>query len=521
MDILKQCEIWNQNDEYEKIVEALEAIPEEERTPQMQIDLGRAYNNRYYETDDSEYLVKALEVLLPYEKQFSEEHNWNFRVGYSYFYLDLHYSALPRLEKALATRPGDEDTLMLLEACKKLINCPRFDSPFRERVERAWEQFVEREQELRELIDQRGEADPDVLVETVHNIFMGTLKNLSFELGHNGEKYELVLTPEGNALRLFMINYVAKCAPESIRKNWNIVQGRNASEGFGLRAFNQNISADDVVVWHRINTETKKVSLELYCEKLLPLLKNEEEERDAWWIVETLVDQTLGEITAMSIIENFDLLDEPNAESGTKLKDLKSVLQFEGVKTAEDAQAYLDNSYVMYSLAGEGDDENDTETSGTLRFDMYAAVTRCPQLVSGYVEADNSAIRTLYRNGISAGFIFYPLDAFEHVPDEEYSTAILNFRDDLEAHLRKVTNDKYFTFIGGGTGACGYLDFIAWDLYGTLEAASAFFAESGFEWAGFNTFDRFADPVMIWKSSWNEAEDDDANSVDDSNKTKE
>lgn len=508
MDILKQCEKWNEEEQFERIVEALEAIPEEERTPQMQSDLGRAYNNRYFQTDDTEYLVKALEVLLPYERQFSEEHNWNFRVGYSYFYLDLHYSALPHLEKALATRPGDEDTLMLLETCKKLINCPRFDTPFRERVERAWEQFEEREHELRKHIDQRGDANPDVLVETVHDIFMGVLKNLSFELGFNGEKYELILTPEGNTLKLFMINFVAKCAPKSILKHWNIVQGRKASDGFGLRAFNQDISGDDIIVWHRINTETKKVSLELYCEKLLPLLKNEEDERDAWWIVETLVDQTLGEITAMSIIENFDLLDEPNSESGIKLSNLKSVLQFEGVKTEEDAQNFLDNSYVMYSLAGQGDEESEMEAPDALRFDMYAAVTRCPQLVSGYVEADNSAIKTLYRNGISAGFIFYPLELFENVPDEEYSTAILNFRDDLEAHLRKATDDKCFTFVGGGTGLYGYLDFIAWDLYGTLEAASAFFAESGFEWAGFNTFDRLADPVMIWRSSWNNPENE-------------
>ena len=45
MEILQQCQIWNGNGEYKKIVDALEAIPAEERTPEMDSELARAYNN--------------------------------------------------------------------------------------------------------------------------------------------------------------------------------------------------------------------------------------------------------------------------------------------------------------------------------------------------------------------------------------------------------------------------------------------------------------------------------------------
>ena len=45
MDILQQCQIWNENDEYQKIIDALEAIPAEKRTPEMDSELARAYNN--------------------------------------------------------------------------------------------------------------------------------------------------------------------------------------------------------------------------------------------------------------------------------------------------------------------------------------------------------------------------------------------------------------------------------------------------------------------------------------------
>ena len=43
MDILKQCQKWHEKGQYQKIIDALEAI--EERTPEMDSELARAYNN--------------------------------------------------------------------------------------------------------------------------------------------------------------------------------------------------------------------------------------------------------------------------------------------------------------------------------------------------------------------------------------------------------------------------------------------------------------------------------------------
>ena len=32
MTLMDQCKIWNENDEYQKIIDALEAVPAQERT---------------------------------------------------------------------------------------------------------------------------------------------------------------------------------------------------------------------------------------------------------------------------------------------------------------------------------------------------------------------------------------------------------------------------------------------------------------------------------------------------------
>lgn len=45
MDILQQCQKWHENDEFQKIIDALEAVPAQERTPEMDSELARAYNN--------------------------------------------------------------------------------------------------------------------------------------------------------------------------------------------------------------------------------------------------------------------------------------------------------------------------------------------------------------------------------------------------------------------------------------------------------------------------------------------
>ena len=43
MDLLKQCQEWFEQDEAQKVIDALEAIPAEERTPELDSELAKAY----------------------------------------------------------------------------------------------------------------------------------------------------------------------------------------------------------------------------------------------------------------------------------------------------------------------------------------------------------------------------------------------------------------------------------------------------------------------------------------------
>ena len=173
---------------------------------------------------DEIFSKKAIALLKPHERHFAGDHCWNFRMGYAYYYLDQEGRALRYFEKALEARPGDEDTMELINWCKKGIALPQFSECFRERTEDWWKTFAKMESQLRQMIDNdtnhtRG-AEIVVQMENTLNL---VFDEISFEMGFNGEKHELILTPEGDKVKLFELIYFQKHAPKEVLEHWNIL----------------------------------------------------------------------------------------------------------------------------------------------------------------------------------------------------------------------------------------------------------------------------------------------------------
>ena len=60
MGILEQCQMWHEQDEYQKIADALEALPTDERTADVDMELARAYNNLGVACEDRRLLRPRL-----------------------------------------------------------------------------------------------------------------------------------------------------------------------------------------------------------------------------------------------------------------------------------------------------------------------------------------------------------------------------------------------------------------------------------------------------------------------------
>ncbi len=221
---------------------------------------------------------------------------------------------------------------------------------FRERTQVAWNRFVEEEEEIRHIMDEdKNHERGEEIIDKCEDILNIAFDNISFEMGYNGEKYEIILTPEGDKVKLFELVYFANHVPECILDNWNILVGRQANENIGLRIDDLDISGEDVEVWIE-EADKEMFNLSVYCEKLLPIVGRQaneniglriddldisgedvevwieeadkemfnlsvycekllpiidEDENKVWWILTTLTDQILGEISHMRYIYSF------------------------------------------------------------------------------------------------------------------------------------------------------------------------------------------------------------------------
>ena len=488
MDLLKQCRQWFEQNEIQKVIDTLEAIPAGERTPELDSELAKAYIAIAEVGEAGRPLYeKALELLQAHEEELGGDHCWNYRVASAYYYLDEEGPALHYFERALEARPGDQDTQEYIESCRNALTLPRFVKNFRERTKEAWTAFARIEGSLRQIMDtdkthQRGEE----LVEKCGNALKTALRDTSFELGFNGEKYELILSPEGLRSRLFPLVYFQKQAPESVLEHWNIWVGRQPCEGFELRAGEIEVRAEDVQMWAE-ETEEHQVSLVLYCEKLTPILKEDTDK--VWWALSMLVDQTIGEVSAIAFVAGFDVYAQPKDEPAKLLSQLPELLQSMGLSLWRDGSDYLENSYLAYELEPVKDPEADW------RLDTYIGTSRLPVLINDYLGARSDVVDEYHRDGIAAGFLCYPLAGFT---GEERSKNILDFRDALQEAILNQAGAEAVTFLGGAAGLYhGYLDFLAWDLPAVLDAAQAFFEESGLPSAHFHTFRRDVGGVSL------------------------
>ena len=106
-EILEKIERLNETKNHQEIIDLIEALPTEQLDTELIGELGRAYNNvGNYQ--------KGLEILKSIENEEGNTALWNWRVGYSYFFLEDFISAKKCLLKAYELNPHDNTICDLL-----------------------------------------------------------------------------------------------------------------------------------------------------------------------------------------------------------------------------------------------------------------------------------------------------------------------------------------------------------------------------------------------------------------------
>lgn len=371
-----------------------------------------------------------------------------------------------------------------------------FKQPFAERVKAGWNKFMQGEEKLRIMI--ANKEDPDSIAEYGHSLLSCALFGICFEVGHNGaegEKYDLILSPEKDKFTLFFLDYFKRQAPKEALKNWNIILGRPACGNHILGFQGKKISPSDVCVKIEKDSNSNYYSIVGYSKKLITVLKDDKKE--ALWFFDLLLDMTLGEIVNMRYISAIDMAEMPfdGKEKPIPLPDLpKEIEKVFGEKEGWDTvEGYLE-SCVGYQMKPDEESENFIP-----RHDIYVGFSSFSPIVNCYFNFDKYYMEQAKNNGAVAGFIFYPLWNFEEKEKNNKSDKMLNFRDELEKYININTNNSAFCFLGGATGVFfGYLDFIAWDLKAVLCAAEKFFADKDYiPYACFQAFSEDSESILL------------------------
>ena len=113
-ELLRRLQRWHEDDEYQKIIDTIEAIPRDQWDYDLVGHLARAYNN-VAGIGDTAPLERAAVLLLSVAAQGENDPNWHFRLGYAYYYLDRDEEALVEFQKALELDPTDDDARYFVE----------------------------------------------------------------------------------------------------------------------------------------------------------------------------------------------------------------------------------------------------------------------------------------------------------------------------------------------------------------------------------------------------------------------
>ena len=125
-EFFQQLEQWNDEDEYTRCIQALNAIPEDWRNYRIVYAMARALENYavlgdhqeeppYYKAEKA--LRRAIELLESVREEGQDKAQWNMRMAYGYQYLyHQEEKAIPYAQRWAELDPEDEDAPAVIQA---------------------------------------------------------------------------------------------------------------------------------------------------------------------------------------------------------------------------------------------------------------------------------------------------------------------------------------------------------------------------------------------------------------------
>ncbi len=461
--VLEKCGKLNEEGRIQEVIDLLEAIPEETRSPLLTSELARAYNNIAYTDGKSEEesqaaLRRALGLLFSVRETENRKHSWQFRVGYAFYYLDREDEALPYFKRALALRPGDPDTVEFLHHCLRETSLPTPVPNFATRVKGFWELF---EKHTGAVYTALKEADESHRAEIAEMIAEAVHKCFDTEWGvhvHVRDRILVEISPNDLFWNAILIGHVCEMMPEKLKDRWEFVNGIQAKplNECEFRFDGKPVDIDKIRIWVN-RTKEKDWKLSLFMPEFENLPQNMA--REGFRFVNYLFSSIFGESVVLRWLRDIGIKRDDIPRGENHEMTLTQFVQYFR-ETEPKAMGYTMEEYlyepIKFSLK--------PHDSAYPLYDVADGETWCMMpLIGSYFGSDTTIMNHFREHGATAAMIGFGLDDETVAKTRNPQKAAEKIRERLAKYV-KWKGPKCATFSGSAQGKYWtYTFFILWD----------------------------------------------------------
>ena len=446
MSIIEEINELHENDEHEKIIDIITAIPNEERDSELFSLLARAYNNveRYDE---------ALDNLMYIREEGIDDALWNYRVGYAYYYKDDKEAAENYFKKAYDLNNDDTDAYNFYMLCSEDrdngIN-------FEERVNRFWKWFEENEKVISDFIEQKSDMSSDEIIEFVSNGAALISNKLQFNFGGD---YEFTFTIEGKEYLFYLTPRIVAAMPEELKSKWKFfpyMQKQDIADS-NFKMYNKDLKFNEILVLAEYDEDTNFFNLKFYNKKL-----NELEEDYAYNAFYIMLEHAVGEnISKLYLLGDVEKVDK-KLDGMIELTKLYDFIM--DILKNKNKEIILDpvNRYTVYECK---------PTYNFFREDIFMGNTCYMELINDYANYNIDAVVNISKMGARAAYLVYVFSDNENndFDDKDINKKLLDERNNITDELESIMGEKgsgkeIGILLGSALGAIhGYIDLLLYN----------------------------------------------------------
>ena len=477
MTILEQCKKYNKDGEYQKTIDLISTLPEEDIPADLHSELAYVLIN--IANGDKKIFKEALAIhLLPFSEEMQGSHSWNYRVAYCYMKLEKECYALDYFKLALKARPGDYDTMKMIEKCTEIVALPRFDNNYRIKVDGAWKAFIENENVL---LSALKDNDSTLFANTYRKIFNPIWPKHYYKILSDGERYTIELSIERLETNIFILNYIKQQMPRSLQERWDISIGiAKSKEARNIRYKDIELGLEDFSFHFDKNNPG-------YIHVTSNKININDNDDFAYMILDQILVHSFGEIESIQMAKGYDFLIDKNEELHP-LASLLELYQSKYTQIEHNAERYFDKYEYNYT-------SEPKDSFNRLRDDIVAGLSMYDDMIESYNEEETYLFNDMYSTGIIPGFFAIPS---EYLSDDSPVQSGINILSEMEAYTKGKIGNDYFLTTGKAFGiAYFYLEIIAFDLPPVVAAARDFLQKKGLKNTLFQVFRSDANVVPL------------------------